>query len=318
MPPKRSARVGKEAQAAAVTVPKAASNLGFQKEYNQINDCFENMVAREDRDYRDVHSCEGDSDDDYMKPVRAPDGTPLKLNGVNLSAALSAVPENHPYGTTSTTNKFCILVFNMLRACEHGGMGGDACRQNLVLAAAGNDAMGLRIPWETRGEEFEHLLGYTLACLSHGLETWILRADPDFDLFQEVGAAWRKLFKIPKEELVSEGISEKLREHAFDVCEALRKHLKSFGHKSWEGSGARVYAFNYKPALKPHEKAEAAAAKEKVKAEAAAAKAEAAAAKEKVKAEAAEEKLRAKAAKERLKATKKAAPKAKAKKPPKK
>jgi len=95
--------------------------------------------------------------------------------------------------------------------------------------------------------QFEHLLGLTLAIYNQGLRTWLLRGDAELGrwVFKTLGEAWRTMFKLSEEMLVSEGISKELREFAMKYCESTRKYLKSYASKDWQDCCANVYAFNF-------------------------------------------------------------------------
>ena len=58
-----------------------------------------------------------------------------EISGVNFAEDLTPLIDE-PITTNSDTNKFAMLVWRMLDACQSGGMGGDACRMDDVLDAA--------------------------------------------------------------------------------------------------------------------------------------------------------------------------------------
>ena len=120
-------------------------------------------------------------------------------------------------------NRFAVFVWQMLGACESGSVGGDACRQSGVLAAAVSDALDFR----TKGGRFQHLLGVCLAILNHGAQYWLERGDPGLgnEIISSIGNEWKKLFAAPESALAAEGIDAELRQTAIDLCEGLRKYL---------------------------------------------------------------------------------------------
>ena len=185
-----------------------------------------------------------------MEGTRA-EGPCTVINGVDFSTALKPLPDAVALKTDSVANKFAMLIWSMLDACESGSIGGDACRMNYVLTSAAQDTLN----FTSVGPRFQHLLGLTLAIFNHGVESWIVRGDPSFGrtLFKVMGDEWKKLLQKPEATLVAAGISLELRGFAIESgCMNLQKYLKSFDSKKWAGTGANVYSFNFmaKPRVK--------------------------------------------------------------------
>ena len=174
--------------------------------------------------------------DDAVSP-----GLCTKIMGVDFTTPLSPLPEDAPLKTCSDANKFAMFVWNLLDACESGSVGGDACRQWDVLAAAEDDTLAI----SAVGPRFEHLIGLTCATVNHGVSSWLDRGDPHNGKihFNAIGNAWKKLLAKPAVDLVAEGISTELRAFAITWCEALQRYLKN--SKKHHGPYANAFTFNF-------------------------------------------------------------------------
>ena len=147
-----------------------------------------------------------------------------------------------PMKTNSAANKFFTFLFKCLLASESGSIGGDACRQFDILYAAFDDILSIRSRSTsmTFQSKFEHLLGWTVAAVNHGLHALLYRGDPDRNrsLFMAVGDEWKKVFdKI--DNLV---VDEAYRKFAIWICECFEKLLKNA--KEEYGDYAK-YSFNF-------------------------------------------------------------------------
>lgn len=190
------------------------SILGLQKKYRELNSVFETLASR-DRSMADLL---GDGPEDTAHQ----DGPVTKINFVDFAKPLTPLPEDMALKTDSDANKFAMLVWRMLDACESGSTGGDAMRQAEVMAAAANDAFSINMPKQL----FEHCLGLTFAIMNHGVESYIQRGDPDVgeQVFRLLATKWRTLFVMTDEML---GIPAELRKLAINACDGLQKYLKS-------------------------------------------------------------------------------------------
>jgi len=134
--------------------------------------------------------------------------------------------------TNSAANKFCTFLFKCLLASESGSVGGDACRQFDILYAAFDDILILSRSGSVRSStsitfhsKFEHLLGWTVAAVNHGLHALLYRGDPDRNrsLFMAVGDEWKKVF----DKLDNLEVDEAYRKFAIWICECFEKLLKN-------------------------------------------------------------------------------------------
>ena len=214
-----------------VTAKEGVSLLGFETQYEELNKEYLALSHRE----LDIHE---DCGDGKPKPVTS-DGRCIKISGVDFAAELEPVPEGALVQNESDVMKYAMLVWRLLDACESGGVGGDACRQRGVIYAAVNDAMAKLVP----SQRFEHLLGCVVAFSNHGLRSFVLRsyAEEDQRVFSALGGAFKKLFKMK----AIEGVSSDLRGLAIEWCRCLQRHLKSYGGKGWEGTGAAKFSFTF-------------------------------------------------------------------------
>eukprot|EP01043_Picozoa_sp_COSAG02_P073733 COSAG02_NODE_14459_length_1269_cov_1.141880_2_plen_341_part_01 len=190
------------------------SILGLQKKYRELNRVFETLASRD----RSMANLLGDGSENSVPQS----GPVTKINFVDFAKPLTPLPEDLALKTASDANKFAMLVWKMLDACESGGTGGDAMRQAEVMTAAANDAFNTNTPKQL----FEHCLGLTFAIMNHGIESYIQRGDPDVgeQVFRLLATKWRTLFVMTDEML---GISVELRKLAINACDGLEKYLKS-------------------------------------------------------------------------------------------
>ena len=168
-------------------------------------------------------------------------GLCTEIMGVDFTAPLAPLPEDAPLKTRSDANKFAMVVWKMLDACESGSVGGDACRMWDVLAAAEDDVLAIGAV----GPRFEHLLGLALATVNHGVGSWLERGDPHNGKvhFDAIGGAWKKLLAKPEADLAAEGINAELRTFAIKWCETLKRYLKE--SKKHHGPYANTFTFNF-------------------------------------------------------------------------
>lgn len=220
-----------------VSAPRV-SIFGLEQQYHSLNREYLSLSHRELQCKADFGGA--DSEDEAPVGERC-----VVISGVNFRKELLPLPDHVPLTTDSDTNKYAMLVWKMLDACESGSVGGDACRQRDVLIAATNDALAIQSP----GRRFEHLLGLVLALANHGLRSFVLRSDPYHDqaIFTALGGALKKLFK--QESIQS--ISPELRQWGLEYCGNLQDLLKSYGGKDWQGTGATKFAFNFGTAPAP-------------------------------------------------------------------
>ena len=141
-----------------------------------------------------------------------------------------------------------MFVWKMLRACDSGSVGGDACCVAMVLVAATNDTLR----FTDRADLKEHLLGLTLAIRSHGSSccfgSWLERGDPDTgkQIFKVLGDAWKKVFAARCKDF----LSNEMRKFATEcVCDPLQRMLKA-AQKN-HGPYATCYSFNYMTQSRP-------------------------------------------------------------------
>ena len=231
----------------SVSPPKdpPVSILGLQKQYQELEKQYDVLLAHEE--YMQVEVLDGEA-------------APHTISGVDFARPLAPLPNDIPLDTGSDANKFAMLVWRMLDACESGGIGGDASRLSGVLAAAVEDVLAFQSMRGGVGPLFHHLLGCTLAVSNNGVRSWIMRGEKDLgdQVFKLLGTAWKKVFALPEDTLAAVGISAALRKLAIDACEGLRKYLRSFGSKDYEGTYANVFTFSY--IVKPRAKRPAAPA----------------------------------------------------------
>jgi hypothetical protein len=226
---KKKPAVAKEAAPTQAEV----SIFGLEKEYVNLHRVYMELLRRDLSVLEDMGQGEPPADI----------STCTKINFVDFAAALTPIPEGIPLETNSDANKFLMLVCKMLDACESGSIGGDACRMTSVVLAATDDALDVR----PNGKRFHHLLGLTAAISNHGMESWFQRGDPDSGdyVFKELGDAWKKMLKLPEEQLAAEGVSQELRKFAVQSCQGLQKYLKHFGSKEYQGMDFSVFKFNF-------------------------------------------------------------------------
>lgn len=200
--------------------------LGLELQYPELRTVYDDLARRE------KDCLEGMGDASRFRRT--------KISGVDFALELPPLPDTLPMTTDSDTNKFAMLVWKMLDACDSGSVGGNSCRMSEVLAAAANDTLAIG----EAGRRFEHLFGLTLAIANHGVEDWIMRGDPSMGerMFKLLGDAWKSLFKQPPEKL---GVSAELFEYAPRACKMLQNHLRSFGSAEYSGTYANVYKFNF-------------------------------------------------------------------------
>jgi len=128
-----------------------------------------------------------------------------------IEKELVPLDEKHDLATDSLANMFAMFVVRLLSACESGSTGGDACRMTEVLEAALRDTIRQPLGYP----RFEHLLGLTLAILTHELYSWLSRGDEDFGayLFKIMSEQWKEMFKMDEDELARRRISKPLKEY---------------------------------------------------------------------------------------------------------
>lgn len=190
------------------------------------------------RQYGFLSEREKSSPDDIANGDPVPDGLCTTIFFQDFAAPLQRDhDESNPVKTESDANKFGMFLLKMLRACESGSVGGDACRLRDIMYAAVEDI--LVIPSDNK--RFEHLLGFTMAVSSHGLDSFLMRGDPDTGryIFKAVADDWKKLFDRNIEDFVS----DEMRKLAITWCEALQKMLKSA--RKEHGEYATNYLFNF-------------------------------------------------------------------------
>lgn len=209
------------------------SILGLEKEYENLHRVYGQLEARERGIRDDLHDTHNSH----------------KIYTVDFSLDLEPLPPDAPIRTDSEANRFGMLVFRMLCACESGSIGGDACRIEDVLFAAADDAKDAGPASSASSfRQFDHLLGLTLAVSNHGVESWIVRGDPHNGkvFFKALGDLWKKqLGKDNDQKLADAGVSAEVRQFAIETCEGLQGYLKSFGDKKWAGTGANEYEFHF-------------------------------------------------------------------------
>ena len=191
---------------------------GLERQYRHLNEVYLALAHREQTVLEDIDG------------TAAATGPCTKICGVDFEQELTPLPDDIPVCTDSDTNKFAMLCWCMLSACESGSVGGDACRMEEVLFAAADDAREQTAP----GRQFEHLLGLTLAISNHGVESWIMRGDPHNGavLFKTLGELWERQLGASNEgrrrTKTSAGISPELRKFAIRACSGLQSYLKSW------------------------------------------------------------------------------------------
>lgn len=222
--------MAEQEEAASDSAPVAPLSLTeLEENYPELFQVYKGLSDRQkmiEEDDSDLdEDCTADSDDrlcteimcvDFLEPLHPQSGGPIK--------------------TDSVTNKFTIFVWKMLDACESGGIGGDACRQASVLAAATNDVLALVGSGSNIRAGFDHLLGLTAAISAHGAEMFFERGDHETGrvVFAGLGNAWKQVFEATKED--DSVIGSDLRQFAVERCEGLQKYLKSTTTK---------YSFNF-------------------------------------------------------------------------
>ena len=117
-----------------------------------------------------------------------------EINGVDFATPIETLDENAPFPIDCIANRFGTLVWNMLRACESGSIGGDAYRMQLVLEAAVEDTIQ---SISIHDDLIEHLLGLTMAIVRHGVGPFLDRGDPEIGqrLFKKIAHEWKKFFE---------------------------------------------------------------------------------------------------------------------------
>lgn len=196
---------------------KGVSICGLEKQYEGLHRVYLQLAAREQEIREGM---------DDARP-----GPCTMINGVDFAAALSPLPRSMPLKTDSDANRFAMLVWKMLDACESGSVGGDACRMDDVIFAAADDAKEEGHSFSPR--RFEHLLGLTLALSNHGVESWLQRGDPHNVrvIFKSLGDGWKPLLSpgasSQKEKVLAAGVSTELHQFAIEACEALQRQLAS-------------------------------------------------------------------------------------------
>ena len=92
------------------------SILGLEKRYHRLHGVYNGLLERE----QSVASMLSDLDNDTAGVA---DGPCTRISVVDFAEELQPLPDDLPLATDSDANKFAMLVWRMLSACESGSVG---------------------------------------------------------------------------------------------------------------------------------------------------------------------------------------------------
>lgn len=205
------------------TAAKQPPNLvAFIKQYDNLSTCRNRLEER----------ANSWSDDDALPYEEEED----KMGSVNLRQSLEQVDDRLPFTTDSTMNKFAMLVWKMLDACDTGGVGGNATREGNVIAAAVYDILNIA----DVKTQFEAAAGLSCAIVYQNPMSWLDRGHFEVgqDFLSKLGNLWKRLLKM---ELSDLGVSLGLRAYAVQ----LTADLKAFVTSGKNGYTGQKYKFNF-------------------------------------------------------------------------